>query len=180
MAARDDADTAEAAEALAPSPRRHPWAPESFDKLLAVAALVLLAAVLAALTRGFPEWGRVPAVIWAHIATILVAVALTPIMLLRPRGDRLHRALGWIWASALFLAALLSFAVTAINPGHWSYIHLLSLFTMGQVPFIVLAARRHNWKRHRSAVRGMVTGGLVVAGFFTLTSERLLGHWLFG
>lgn len=168
-------------EGLSGAPvRRHPLATEAFDKFLAAAAVVLLAAVLTALARGYSEWGRVPAIVWAHIGTILVALALTPVMLLRPRGDGLHRTLGWTWAVALFLAAALSIGITAINPGHWSYIHLLSLFTMGQVPFIVLAARRHNWKRHRSAVRGMVTGGLVVAGFFTFSFERLLGTWLFG
>jgi uncharacterized membrane protein len=159
---------------------RDPLAPELVDKFLAAAAIVLLAAVLAAVARGYGEWGQVPAIVWAHVATIIVAVGLTPIMLLRPRGDRLHRTLGWTWAVALFLAAALSFGVTALHPGHWSYIHLLSLFTMFQVPFIVVAARRHNWKRHRAAVRGMVTGGLVVAGFFTFSFGRLLGHWLLG
>ena len=179
MSVPADASTIDALAAPAPA-RLHPLDPELFDKLLAAASVLLLAAVLAALARGYGEWGGVPAIVWAHIATILVAVALTPVMLLRPRGDRLHRALGWTWAVALFLSAALSIGVTAINPGHWSYIHLLSLFTMGQVPFIVLAARRHDWKRHRSAVRGMVTGGLVVAGFFTFSFGRLLGGWLFG
>lgn len=179
MPAPADASTIDGIAVVAPA-RRNPLDPEAFDKFLAVAAAVLLAAVLTALARGYGDWSQVRAIVWAHIGTIFVALALTPVMLLRPRGDRLHRALGWTWASALFLSAGLSFAVTAIHPGHWSYIHLLSLFTMGQVPFIVIAARRHNWKRHRSAVRGMVTGGLVVAGFFTLSSTRLLGGWLFG
>jgi len=180
MAARDDEGTLERAEASAPVARRHPWAPETFDKLLAAAAVVLLAAVLAALARGFDEWGRVPAVVWAHIGTILVALVLTPVMLLRPRGDRPHRALGWVWATALFLTAAISFWVREINPGGFSFIHLLSLLTIVQVPLIVFHARRHDWKRHRSAVRGMVTGALLVAGFFTFPFGRLMGTWLFG
>jgi uncharacterized membrane protein len=180
MATQDDASTAGPAEASAPAAKRHPWAPEAFDRILAVAATILLAAVLAALARGSAEWGRVPAVVWAHIATILVALVLTPFMLLRRRGDRPHRVLGWVWASALFLTAAISFEVRTINPGGFSFIHLLSLLTIVQVPLIVLYARRHDWKRHRAAVRGMVTGALLVAGFFTFPFGRLMGAWLFG
>jgi len=176
MATHGDAGTIEAA----PAPRIHPWAPEAFDKVLAVAALVLLGAVLAAIARGADEWGRVPAVVWAHIGTILVALVLTPAMLLRKRGDRPHRVLGWTWATALFLTALISFWVRTINPGGFSLIHLLSLLTLVQVPLIVFHARRHDWKKHRTAVRGMVTGALLVAGFFTFPFGRLMGAWLFG
>lgn len=155
-------------------------APEGYDRFLAVAAALLLVAVLAALARGYGEWDHIPAVIWLHLATILVALVLTPVMLLRRRGDRLHRRLGWVWSAALFFTALDSLLIKTINPGHFSFIHLLSLLTLVQVPLIVRAARRHDWKRHRTAVRGMVTGALLVAGFFTFPFGRLLGHWLFG
>ena len=180
MATQGDATTVDVAGAFPPSPRSRPWAPETFDRLLAVAAMVLLAAVLAAIARGSGEWARVPTVVWAHILTILVALTLTPVMLLRRRGDRPHRLLGWIWSCALFLTAAISFWVRELNPGGFSFIHLLSLLTIVQVPLIVFYARRHDWKRHRTAVRGMVTGALLVAGFFTFPFGRLMGTWLFG
>ena len=101
-------------------------------------------------------------------------------MLLRPRGDRKHRQLGWVWCAAMFLTVFDSLWVRVINPGHFSYIHALSLFTLVQVPLIVLRARRHDWQRHRRSVRLMVTGALLIAGFFTFPFGRLLGHWLFG
>ena len=40
------------------------------------------------------------------------------------------------------------------------------------------SARNHRLDRHRAMVRGMVTGALVIAGFFTFPFGRLLGHWL--
>jgi uncharacterized membrane protein len=80
----------------------------------------------------------------------------------------------------MFLTAALSFAVRTINPGQLSPIHILSAWTLLQVPLIVLAARRHNLRRHRNAVRAMATGALLVAGIFTLVPDRLLGHWLYG
>ncbi|MDL2352960.1 MAG: hypothetical protein QFC78_08945 [Pseudomonadota bacterium] len=165
--------------AAAPA-RRHPLAPDLLDKALAAGAGVLLAVVLAALVRGRADWAEVPGVVWAHLATIITALALTPVMLLRPRGDRMHRMLGWVWAAAMFLTAFDSLFVRVIHPGKFSVIHLLSLWTMLQVPLIVLRARQHDWQRHRRAVRGMVIGALLIAGFFTFPFGRMLGQWLLG
>lgn len=47
-------------------------------------------------------------------------------------------------------------------------------------PRVWLTGRAHNVAGYRGTVRGLVTGGLVVAGYFTLIETRLLGHWLFG
>ncbi|HYE26788.1 MAG TPA: hypothetical protein VEA61_00925 [Allosphingosinicella sp.] len=154
--------------------------PGLFDRILSAAALVLLAFVLAALWRGRAEWGEVPALVWGHIFTIMLAVILTPVMLLRRRGDRLHRRLGWIWVSAMALTAVLTFGIRGINQGSLSLIHILSAWTLVQVPLIVWAARRHDHRRHRNAVRGMVAGALLIAGIFTFPFDRLLGRWLFG
>jgi uncharacterized membrane protein len=161
-------------------PARISTAPDTFDRILAAAASGLLVVVLVALFKGRAQWSLIPLVIWAHLATILVALVLTPVMLLRRRGDQRHRVLGWVWAAALFGTAFISLFVKVLNPGHFSYIHLLSILTIVQVPLIILYARRHDHKRHRQAVRGMVIGALLVAGFFTLPFGRLLGHWLFG
>ena len=156
------------------------WRPDRLDRVLAVGALILLGFVVVALMRGFAEWGRVPALVWLHLTTILVALALTPTMLLRPRGDRLHRRLGWLWATAMFATAAISFGILESHAGRLSLIHILSAWTLLQVPLIVWSARNHHVATHRRAVRGMVIGALLVAGFFTFPFQRLLGHWLFG
>lgn len=161
-------------------PRKISLAPTRLDYFLAAASLVLLAFVLAAIVRGRPEWSQVPAIIWGHLATILIAVALTPLMLLRRRGDWLHRRLGWLWAAAMALTALMTFGIREINDGRLSPIHILSAFTLMMVPGIVIAARRHQHARHRATVRAMVAGALLIAGFFTFPLERLMGRWLFG
>ncbi len=154
--------------------------PDRYERALALAAIVLLLAVLVALARGHAHWHQVPGVVWTHLLTILIALALTPVMLLRRRGDRPHRALGWIWSLAMLATAIDSFFVSFSNPGHFSIIHILSVWTLIQVPIILWTARHHNVKRHRRAVRGMVTGALLIAGFFTFTFGRMLGQWLFG
>ncbi len=149
------------------------------DRLLAAASAVLLAFVLAALWRGRMDWPGIPALVWAHLTTIGLALALTPVMLLRRKGDRPHRALGYVWVAAMFGTAALSFGMRYTNNGNFSFIHIISVFTVTQVPRIVVRARQHDIVRHRRAVRGMVVGALLIAGFFTFPFDRLLGHWLF-
>lgn len=153
-----------------------PLAPDYFERILAGAALLLHVAVVAALARGVAEWGLV----WVHVVTICLALMLTPVMLLRRRGDRAHRMLGTIWVAAMFGAALLSIGIREINDGSFSLIHILSIWVIVQAPLIWWQARTHNVRAHRATVRGMVTGALLVAGFFTFPFDRLLGHWLFG
>ncbi len=155
-------------------------APDSFERLLAIGAIILLSAVLLAFARGSAEWSQVPVKVWIHLTAMTVALGLTPIMLLRKRGDARHRLLGKIWVAAMACAAISSFWLRSINGGGFSPIHALSVFVIIQTPIIYWSARTHNVKRHRRSVRAMVLGALLVAGFFTFPFDRLLGQWLFG
>ena len=160
--------------------RAKPLAADGYERFLALAAIALLAIVLVALARGYPYWGMVPPLVWAHLATILPALALTPVMLLRRRGDSLHRLLGKIWVAAMFLTAIVSFGVRESHHGGFSFIHLISAYVVLVAPLIWWTARNHQIVRHRRMVRGMVTGALLIAGFFTFPFGRMLGAWLFG
>ncbi len=160
--------------------RNKPLTPDTYEKILAVAAMLLFAAVIAAIVRGHPYWARIQPIIWVHLLTIMIALALTPTMLLRRHGDARHRRIGTIWVVAMLATAASSFFVRLSNPGGFSPIHILSVWTMIQVPIIWWTARHHNIARHRGAVRGMVTGALLIAGFFTFPFHRMLGEWLFG
>ena len=111
---------------------------------------------------------------------MIIALALTPVILLRRRGDRRHRVLGTIWVVAMIISALDSFLIRSINDGQFSFIHILSAWVLIQVPIIWWSAKTHSIDRHRSTVRCMVTGALLAAGFFTFPFNRMLGHFLFG
>jgi|APFEC2959095136_1045048.scaffolds.fasta_scaffold00083_2 uncharacterized membrane protein len=159
------------------------------NRLLAAASVVLLVAALLAIARGASDWPRVPPLVWLHLFSILLATGLTPIMLLRRKGDGRHRRLGYVWVAAMLLTAMTSLFFNArqdgqanlgVFSGDFSPIHLLSIFVSIQVPRIVLAARRHDRAGHESGIRGLVIGALLVAGFFTFPFDRMLGHWLFG
>ncbi len=151
-----------------------------FDRLLALGAVVILLATVTAIARGSAQWDLLPLSVWGHLSTIAIALLLTPVMLLRRRGDRLHRQLGYTWVSAMFLTALISLDIRLMMDGSFSPVHILAVWTLIQVPLIVWRARQHDIVRHRSAVRGVVLGALLIAGFFTFPFDRLMGNWLFG
>ncbi len=156
------------------------------NAVLAVASALLALAALMAIVRGQPHWGQVPPLVWLHLGSILVATILTPVMLLRRKGDGRHRRLGTIWVGAMLLTAVTSLFFSTRVPGGWgvftgdfSVIHILSVFVLIQVPRIVVAARAHDRVGHERGVRGIVIGALLIAGFFTFPFGRMLGGWLF-
>jgi uncharacterized membrane protein len=153
-------------------------APDIYERILAAAAIILLLLVATALVRGIDHWRSMEPLVWGHLATVMVPLLITPVQLSRRRGDRAHRILGWIWSVSLFTTAAVSFGIRDINDGQLSYIHIFSVVTIVSVPLLILAARHHQIARHRGTVRGLVTGALLTAGYFTLVPSRMLGGWL--
>jgi uncharacterized membrane protein len=155
-------------------------APTYFERLLGLLATAMLLTVCVALWRGQADWGRIAPLIWVHLSTVMIALALTPVLLWSRRGDTWHRRLGWTWAIAMFATALVTFGLRLSNHGHFSFIHILSVTVIVAVPVAVLAARRHDVARHRRGMRALIIGALLTAGFFTFPFGRLLGRWLLG
>ena len=154
--------------------------PTSFEKILAAGSALLLVVVFVAIAHGHAHWAEVTPIIWAHLLTIVLALTLTPVMLLRPRGTPTHRILGRVWMVAMFSTALLSFFVRVIHSGHFSVIHILSAYVCFAVPRSIWLAHAHRVVEHRRTIQRMVTGALLTAGFFTFPFGRMLGSWLFG
>jgi uncharacterized membrane protein len=153
--------------------------PDLFEKLLAAGTMIMLLVVAVAIARGRSEWGDLKPAVWAHLITIIVALILTPLLLLQKRGTHLHRQLGWAWAIAMFSTAVISLFVHESGPG-FSPIHLLSVLTIIGVPLTIYAAHRHAVAAHRFGIRFAVTGALLIAGFFTFPFGRMMGRWLLG
>lgn len=160
--------------------RVNPLAVTWFDRLLSLGTVAILSATVIAIVQGRDEWHLMPLNVWLHLSTIIVALALTPVMLLRRRGDRLHRRLGMLWLATMGITAVISFDIRLIIEGQFSPIHILSAVTLFAVPRIYWTARNHRVAQHRNAVRTMVLGALLIAGFFTFPFNRMLGQWLMG
>ncbi|MEY4951616.1 MAG: hypothetical protein RL299_40 [Pseudomonadota bacterium] len=151
---------------------------DGYELALALASAALFVAAAIAVAKGHEDWNRIPAVIWWHLGTIGLALALTPVLLLRRRGDDLHRVLGWVWAIAMFSTAVITLFVRVINPGKLSLIHILSVVTIVAVPRLVLKARRHQIMQHRRDVRTVIAFAMLAAGVLTFPFGRMLGAWL--
>lgn len=143
---------------------------------LGVAAAVSVAAV-AALKPHTPDFSRIaaaPPVVQVHLTAALIALFIGAALKLRVKGTTAHKLLGWTWVIAMGTTAVSSLFIRTINPGHFSFIHLLSGWTIVGLPAAVYAIKRGKVAAHRRAMTGMFVGGLLIAGVFTFLPGRLL------
>ncbi len=113
--------------------------------------------------------------LYAHLATILPALALGPVVLLRRKGDVLHKRLGKTWAVLMVTASLLSFGI--MFQGRPSWLHGLAAFTIFSVWRGVRAAKRRDLRAHKGNMIGSYAG-TVAAFIFALMPGRMAGDWV--
>ena len=160
--------------------QRDALSPNGLERMLAAASLIMLLLESVALWRGRTHLPEIPLPVTLHLATVTVALMVTPALLLMQRGTGRHRLVGWLWALSMMATAIASLFVRQLGQGGFSAIHLLSIVVILSVPKAIWLARSGRIARHRQAVCGIVLGGLVIAGFFTLLPGRMLGGGLFG
>ena len=110
-----------------------------------------------------------------HALLAAAAVPLGAMLLAGSKGTRIHRAAGWCWVILMAGVAGVSFF---IRPNGWSWIHLLSIYTLVSLAAAVVHARRHQRRQHQRTMVLLFADALVIAGLFTLTPDRLIGHAL--
>jgi uncharacterized membrane protein len=67
-----------------------------------------------------------------------------------------------------------------LNPGGFSYFHVLSAWTAVAVPMAVVWVRQGRIARHRRTMTSVFVGGLLIAGAFTFMPGRLMWRLFFG
>lgn len=130
-----------------------------------------------------PDWGLLldqAPILQIHIAAAVTALTIGVVLLVGAKGNRAHRTLGWTWAAAMAIVAISSLFIREINDGAFSWIHLLTGWTIVILPMGLYAARRHEVARHRSRMVGLFVGGLIVAGLFTFFPGRLMWRIFLG
>lgn len=119
-----------------------------------------------------------------HLATIAGAIILGGVLMSGIKGNRVHRVLGWTWASFMVLTAISALFIRAPtglpNIAGIGVLHIFSAVTLVLAPVGVAAARRHNVLRHARLMSGLYIGGLGVAGVFAFLPGRLMWQVLFG
>ena len=115
-----------------------------------------------------------------HILAATGALVLSPIQLLRRRGDPWHRALGTLWVASLATAAASSFLISGFAVlGPFGPIHLLSIYVLFLLARALTALRRGDAALHGTIMRNLVWWGLVLPGLLALLPSRLLGEIAF-
>lgn len=145
--------------------------------LIAVLAIITSLRDVRTLTFHGPDaalWSAQSPVVQAHVIAALIALAAGAFILLRRKGDRLHRILGWSWSVMMAGTAGTSLFIMELNHGHFSLIHGLSAYTLIALPLGIMAARARNIRAHRSMMMSMFTGALIIAGLFTFIPGRLM------
>src|SRR3954451_17333830 len=117
----------------------------------------------------------------AHAVGATLALLLGGYLVVRrPKGDRLHRRLGPIWVTTMYWVALSSFGIKELTPGHFSWIHGLSAWTIVSLTVAVWAARTGRVRTHQLYVvgsyLGLVGAGLAATAFPVRLVPQTLLH----
>ncbi len=121
--------------------------------------------------------------IFFHLVTATGALLLGLFMLLRRKGTRSHRLLGWTWVALMASTALASAFIRDYRlPNLWGYtpIHLFTVTVAVMLPLGLWYAKRGRIEGHRKTMQRLYIGACVVAGLFTLLPGRFLGSLLWG
>jgi uncharacterized membrane protein len=116
-----------------------------------------------------------------HAFAAMAAFVLGLLQFARRKGTFSHRTFGWIWVVLMLVVTISSFWIHDIKLwGIWSPIHILSVFTLINLPIAVMMARRHQVRAHRGWMIGIFAGALVIAGIFTFVPGRIMHGVIFG
>jgi uncharacterized membrane protein len=125
-------------------------------------------------------WARLPPQVQIHILAAFAALVIGGAIFALPKGRGLHKPFGWAWVAAMAAVVFSSLFITGINGGAYSFIHLLTGWTLVALPLGVAAIRRKNAMRHRHVMTGLYYGGLIVAGALTFIPGRFMFQLFFG
>jgi uncharacterized membrane protein len=177
----------------APSrPPNRAWASRALTAALVLLSTAAIAPVAPSIWRyaqsspvrlHAPDWALFAALdvpLKIHVLAALLALAIGCVIWLRPKGRGLHKFLGWTWVLAMAVTAVSSLFITGLNGDFYSFIHLLSGWTLIALPMAVFAIRRKNVAAHRAGMRNLFVGGLIVAGAFTFIPGRFMFDFLLG
>ncbi len=111
-----------------------------------------------------------------HLATAFAALLVGSVVLAAHKGTKAHKALGRTWGLLMLAAALTSFGIT--RDGGFSWIHLLSAWTLISLACAVYFVRRGNVRAHQGFMIGTFLG-LAAAGLGALAPGRTLHAFFF-
>lgn len=115
-----------------------------------------------------------------HVYSAVAAFLVGLVILSLPKGTKLHKQFGWAWVALMAMTAVTSLFITELNGDYFSFIHLISGWTLVALPMGVYAIRRGKVRIHRNTMVGLFVGGMVIAGGLTLLPGRIMWSLFLG
>ena len=101
-----------------------------------------------------------------HLTASLLAIPLGAWILFRKKGDKLHKASGKTFSGLILISCISSLAIRD-SQGNFTYIHILTAWTMICMVVSLLAIKNKNIRIHRGFMIGSFVG-LVSAGILAI------------
>ena len=115
-----------------------------------------------------------------HIASVLLALALGPVIFLRKKGTPLHKRLGRLWVASMALTIFSSAFIYNLRVfGPFSPIHVLALLAAWWLYQAVNHARHRRIAAHQATLKRLYFWALEVAGIFTFWPRRVFSRMFF-
>ena len=111
--------------------------------------------------------------ILSHLFLALIALVIGAINLFSKKGTHKHKIIGWFWIVFMSYVSISSFWIKELNEGQYSWIHLLSIWTLFSLIISIIAIKFGYIKTHRNFMIGTYIG-LFIAGVFTLLPGRFI------
>jgi uncharacterized membrane protein len=117
-------------------------------------------------------------VIALHAGAATIALSLGAYNLIRrPKGDRPHRWAGRVWVITMYGTVLSSFVIKELRPGHFSWIHGLSIFTFCTLTIGLWGALTHRVQVHRNFMTGSYLGLVGALVGAVVVPQRRIPQW---
>jgi uncharacterized membrane protein len=113
-------------------------------------------------------------IIAIHAVSASFSLLLGAFQLLRKtKGGKLHKVIGRIWVGAMYVVILTSFGIQTLNGG-FSWLHGLSLLTLGTVTVGLWAAITRRIEMHKAFMIGSYFGILgAFGGVIAVPTRRI-------
>lgn len=113
-----------------------------------------------------------------HLTAALASLLVGGLVLMRRKGTASHKLLGRMWVALMVTVAVSSFWLLGLNRGSFSWIHILSVWTLVSLSLAVYYIRRGNVRAHKGFMVGTFLG-LVGAGVGAMAPGRTIYLFFF-